>query len=187
MPRLAVHTPRPSRLRWLSSLLLLLALSLGLTACAGSGVAANSGSPTRITLRDYRTGLALELVNDAYDDRVEYYSRRLPEGSASRKFTTDRDIDGLLAVLDDQGFEGWAQEGSAPRDGATVISSSIEVERNGRTRHWKIGDGSDPKSRDGLINSKKVFTVLYQQTPGYQAIDNAQGSFEFREPASRFR
>lgn len=160
----------------------LFALFLG-PGCAGSGVAEEgSGTPTRVLLRDYRTGLELELVNDAYDDRVTYYSSSRNLGETGRKFTEDEMLDGLLAVLDDQGWAGYAQQGSAPRDGARVISSAIELERNGQTTHWKIGDGSERDMRQAFVNCKQVFVVLYQQTPGFQAIENNDGSFDFEGP-----
>ena len=172
------------RLTLSAAFLCTLSALLPLTGCAGASSADGSGTPTRITMRDYRNGLKIELVNAAFDDRVSYYSSTREVGEAGRKFAEDVHVDGMVDYLRDRGWRKWSQDGNAPRDGANVITSSIELERGGETSHWKIGDGSESESRLAFIEAKQVFMVLYQETPGFQAIENTDGTFEFREPTS---
>ena len=155
---------------------------LGSSSCTSGGAAAGSGTPTRLLLRDFRAGVDLELVNDAFDDRLRYYSQLRDEDQTGRKFQTDEVIDAMLELLDKQGWDRYAQPGPAPRDGASVISSAFELERDGNTTHWKIGNGSEAGMRRSFIEAKKAFLALYAQTAGFQAVKNTNFEVEFKQP-----
>lgn len=151
-----------------------LVLLLACSACTSGPAASGSGSPTRLLLRDYRTMQEFEIVNDAYDDRIAFYSQKRNRGQTMRKFQSDGELNGMLGFLDDQGWGKYSQTGNAPSDGAAVITSAFELERDGKTTHWKIGNGSEADMRQAFLDCKLTFVSFYQATQGFQTVDGAE-------------
>lgn len=163
------------------TLLTLGTLILGLS-CAGSTkrtpVPEVSGHPTAITLRDYRSGIVLTLINDsALIDlnvpgenvplrRAAYYSRL--DRQASAKVTDDVYVAGILEAFDDRGYFGLASGGPAP-DRVAEASTSLEVTQDGQSQHMLFSIRLPRSSQEAYQNCRKVFSEVYNRVDQYRS------------------
>lgn len=164
-----------------STLLTLGALTLGLS-CAGNTKRASvqevSGHPTAITMRDYRSGIVLTLVNDSmlieYNvpgenapvRRAAYYSQL--DRQASAKVTEDRYVAGILDAFDEWDFSELANAGPAP-DRAAGASTSLEVTQDGRSQHMLFSIRLPRSSQEAYQNCRKVFSEVYNRIDQFQS------------------
>ena len=160
-------------------LLALAALALGFS-CAGNperkSVPTASGQPASITLRDYRSGIVLRLINDsvlverhmAGDNaslrRVAYYSQL--DRQATDKVTDDALVAGILEAFDDRGFFRLAKAGQAP-ERVQEASTSLEVSRDGRSQHMLFSMRMPRSSQEAYRDCRKVFSEVYNRIDQY--------------------
>jgi len=169
---------RPAR-RLVLAALAGLALVLVPAGCASSArKPAAGGSPIRVTWRDYRTGNLLELLSESHTSKVELYSEK--RDSASVKVQEDRFMEGLLEFLELEHFAERAGAGRAPREGRELWTQSLEVERDGEVTHMAVGSRSPADDRLVFQRCVQGFIELYNATQAYQAVENPEGSYEFR-------
>lgn len=161
-----------------------LALALLAAGCAGSarGGAGADGERLRVSVVDYASGQHFELASESHTDRVAYYSAE--RADAARKVQTDEVMGLLVAELERQGFERYAQAGRAPTRGGGAVTRSIEVEDDGALEHWVIGAGSAPDERRAFNECLGQFLDLYNLSASYQSVDNPLGDEFFRKQES---
>ncbi|GEM_PF-2327064 len=156
-----------------------LGLTLGLSCAASperNSVPTASGHPASITLRDYRSGIVLTLINDSVllarnvpgDNvplrRAAYYSQLDRQSTA--KVAGDELVEGMMQAFENRGFFGIATGGPSP-ERASDVSTSLEVSRNGRSDHLMF---STRMSRDGQLvysDCRKVFSEVYNRVDQY--------------------
>ncbi|MDP6387123.1 MAG: hypothetical protein QGI93_13090 [Planctomycetota bacterium] len=171
-------TPKPTAAR---TLIALGALFLSLS-CAGNPERASlpevSGHPTTITLRDYRSGIVLVLINDSTLiernvpgenvplRRAAYYSQL--DRQANAKVTEDRYVAGILEAFDDWSYSELANPGSAP-ERAAEASTSLEVTRNGRSQHMLFSIRLPRSSQEAYQKCRKVFSEVYNRVDQYRS------------------
>jgi len=164
-----------------SILLTLGALILG-PSCASNATRSTipevSGHPTVITLRDYRSGIILTLINDSALvelnvqgesvplRRAAYYSQL--DRQASAKVTDDVYVAGILEAFDDRGFFGLASGGSAP-ERASEASTSLEVTRDGLSQHMLFSIRLPRPSQQAYQDCRKVFSEVYNRVNQYRS------------------
>lgn len=164
-----------------STLLTLGALTVGLS-CAGNTKRASmpevSGHPTAITLRDYRSGIVLTLVNDSMLiernvpgenvplRRAAYYSQLDREASA--KVTEDRYVAGILEAFDEWDYSDLANAGPAPAR-ATEATTSLEVTQDGRSQHMLFSIRLPRSSQEAYQKCRKVFSEVYNRVDQYRS------------------
>ncbi len=163
------------------TLLTLGALALGLS-CAGNTKRASapevSGRPTAITLRDYRSGITLTLIDDSTliarnvpgDNgalrRAAYYSQL--DRQANAKVTEDRYVAGVLEAFDNWGYFGLAGAGPAP-ERAAEASTSLEVTQDGQSQHMLFSIRLPRSSQEAYQNCRKVFSEVYNRIDQFQS------------------
>jgi hypothetical protein len=171
-------TPKSTATR---ALLTLGALALGLS-CAGNTKRTSapkvSDGPTAITLRDYRSGITLTLINDSTliarnvpgDNvalrRAAYYSQL--DRQANAKVTENKYIAGVLEAFDDWGYFGFAGAGPAP-ERAVDATTSLEVSQDGRTQHMLFSIRLPRPSQDAYQKCRKVFSEVYNRIDQFQS------------------
>jgi len=162
-------------------LLALTALALGFS-CAGNperkSVPTASGQPASITLRDYRSGIVLSLINDsvlverhmAGDNaslrRAAYYSQL--DRQATDKVTDDALVAGILEAFDDRGFFRLAKAGQAP-ERVQEATTSLEVSRDGRSAHMLFSMRMPRSSQEAYRDCRKVFSEVYNRIDQYHS------------------
>jgi len=164
-----------------SILLTLGALIVG-PSCAGNAtrtpILEVSGHPTAITLRDYRSGIILELINDSALvelnvpgenvslRRAAYYSQL--DRQASAKVTDDVYVAGILEAFNDRGFFGLASSGPAP-ERASEASTSLEVTRDGLSQHILFSIRLSRPSQEAYRDCRKVFSEAYNHVDQWRS------------------
>ncbi|HED65808.1 MAG TPA: hypothetical protein ENJ09_09665 [Planctomycetes bacterium] len=148
-------------------------------ACASSG----TSGPTSIAviLHDYRGEQKLELDSETRTDRVQAYSQLRRE--ASLKVQADEVMVALVREMERNGFDDYAQAGRAPSRGSAVVTRALEVNIDGKTRHWVIGPGSSVDEKKSFLAAMGDFVQLYNLTQAFQAIENPEGTRLFESEA----
>lgn len=172
----------------LGSLLLLLStlwLALGSSCASPSGGSAPQASgpvPTVMVLVDHRNDMRMTLISDAWlrdnnvpgDDfahrRAAYYSQRLKGDNSKVKIIQDEVAQGFWKTFQEQGFERYGRNGTAPPKGGEV-ASSIEVSLPGQQIH--MGGYPDMTQEEVIAyrECKLIFMDLYNFVPQMQAVD----------------
>ncbi len=162
---------------------------LSLVACTstGGGGGADRTKAARLSLRDYRTGTTLSIVNDGYiarlgvegdtstTRRVAFYSEK--HADPNTKVTGDAVLVATIRQLEKEGFGRWASPGQSPADSASA-SSSIEVELAGGTRHFLRHPGlQENQARDHLA-CYRIFYEIYNVIEQYQSVNPDDFRFE---------
>jgi hypothetical protein len=153
----------------------------GSSEASGAQTAAEAPKGPAYLLRyvDYKSGIHMELVNEAHTSHVDQYSKVRPD--PSRKVTTDDWMKGLVEYLGDQGWSKEEKAGSAPAvaqglswslqmigpKGATFISASPTMK------------GAQIKR---LVTMKNSFIQTYNATPGFQAVRAESDKLPFKVP-----
>lgn len=166
--------------------LLFLALCLSLGACVAppsssegspGRMSAESGTPGRVTLLDYRTSNRLTLLNEAHTDPVALYTEK--RSSASTKVTSNEIFRAMLGHFEDQGFSGVAVAGYAPAVSDGSVRSALEMESNGAVHHIVLDTSNTPHSYKVLSDCRQAFLQIYNRTEQHQAIVNQGGRHLF--------
>jgi hypothetical protein len=161
----------------------LASLALLVGACSSPSAEEEQGTPLRVTYQSYTTGQRLELVSEAHTSRLAQYSE--VRADASRKVQSNDVMAGLVEILDDHGFERYAQEGAMPADGGGRFTWGLEVEGPGGPRHVLAHNGlSEAEARD-LQRYMLAFIDTYNATYGLQAVETAPGEEVFKTPGRR--
>lgn len=170
--------------------LLFLGLALVISACSSSSSSGadddGPGTPLRVTYLSFKSGqrLVLELVNEAHTGRLEQYSA--VRSDAARKVQTNDVMQGLVEVLEENGFGDRAQAGSAPAE-AGVMAWALEIEEDGNLRHISAVPGLTPEENQNLLRLAAAFVDTYNATYGLQAVELKQDSTYFQTPTSKRR
>ena len=174
-------------------------LLLPLWACAGpTGSSGSSGSgvdpraaleqemssegiypehrPSRVTLKDHRSGVTIGLLNEALTNTSAYYST--PRAQLVYKVIPDLDMGALLKQLEEFGFFQAAFPNEARVPGAR---STVQVERAGQTFTLAYTTESDQKLVDRVINCSSAIQYVYNEHQAFQVIENPQGMQYFEE------
>lgn len=187
MPLVQRRTPsRPA-------LILACLWSLLAPGCGAPGSRPGAGAEsTRITLRDYRVGQALTIVNDAYlvsEDvegadatlrRAAFYSEE--RADPSTKVAEDDFVAQAVRAIEAQGFARHALPGSAPRE-APNATTCLEIAVGGDVRHMVFRPDLPRDAQQAYADSRKVFYDCYNSILQFQAADPSQ--FHFEDPEVR--
>jgi len=156
---------------------------LVLAACAGprSGRYSSSSAsnyispdgPIRVTFRDYRSGLVMNLLNESHSDPVEYYSQ--PRNDASTKIQNDEIIDALIEVFEAKGFERMKFDGPAPQHGGGA-SRALAIEKHGRIQHIVFRQEDARANRLAFNDCAAAFLEINNLTYGAQTVEGGKFS-----------
>ena len=168
---------------------LFLAVPLALLAsCAGQ---IDTTGPTEdshfgnvlIQFRDFRAGGArLTLANEAAINRVDYYSTMRDE--AGVKVGSDEIMNALVEVFDNEGFWDSARLSDAPTatnasEGGVPLHGVLTVEANGKKGWITFRKGLTIKELELFQTCSQAFVAIYNNTAGYQRINNPEGEALF--------
>jgi hypothetical protein len=167
---------------WLGAASLLLAA--GAAGCGSTGKPARADK-ARVTLHDYRNGQRFELVGESHTDRVTYYSEVRTD--AARKIQTDDAMAALLEHMDGKGLARYLKEGRAPRSAHQQLARAFEIERDGLTYHWAVGQRSSADERLAFNECVQPFLQLYNISTGFQTVENPRGPALFEEAGASSR
>lgn len=162
---------------------------LSMVACTapGGGDSANLSKAAKVSLRDYRSGTTLSIVNDGYiaklgvrgEDadtrRVAFYSRK--HADPTIKVTEDEILLATIRQLDIEGFERWSSPGHSPQ-GSSSDSSSIEIELASGARHFLRHPGMTEDQARAHLQCYLVFQEIYNVIEQYQSVDPDDFRFE---------
>jgi len=154
---------------------LLLAVACG---CSSAGSGDKAGPPRSIAVSLIGYGPApFELVSASRTSPVELYSEERP--SASTKVQVDEVMEALIEHLDELGFDGYARPGTAPQDGGQAFAKAIQVEEEGRQAWWPLQPTAGKAELKSFNTAVRDFLQLYNQTQGWQSVDNTLGGEYF--------
>lgn len=175
-----------------------LALLLLLVACSGPGSAGPGSSstdpqgdmekamasagiypetrPTRVTLKDHRSGVTIGLLNQSISSTSSYYSE--PRAQLVYKVIPDLDMGALLKQLDEYKFFQYAQPGDGRVPGAR---STVQVERGGQVYTLAYTTQSPQPDVDRVIQCSSAIQYVYNKHQAFQVIDNPQGEQYFQQ------
>lgn len=132
-----------------------------------------SGHPLRVRYLAYRSGMALELVNESHSDPHQLYSKKVPLEQAATKVQSDEVMDALSVRLRENGLFERATNGPAPTLKQASSSQSFEIEDETGVRHWTLAQSSSQKERTDFASCFKDFYELYNATMQMQAVEQA--------------
>jgi len=155
---------------------------LSMIACTapGGGGSATLSKAAKVSLRDYRTGTTLSIVNDGYiaklgvegEDadtrRVAFYSEK--HADPTTKVTKDEVLLATIRQLEKEGFDRWSSPGRSPGDSSTA-SSSIEIELASGARHFLRHPGLKENQARDHLSCYRVFQEIYNVIEQYQSVD----------------
>jgi hypothetical protein len=161
----------------------LLVAALALLGCVGPGASstARPGAPqgaARLTFVDYRTKVRMTLINEAHTGKVEFYSQK--RANANTKITTNEIMGHLLARLEDQGFNGHAQPGSAPLRGAAGELQSLELNTREATVFLVNSSALNDEARTSFRQCRLAFMQIQEITSQAQSVDDPTGRAVFQ-------
>jgi len=152
-------------MRFLLSTLLFLALG----ACSSGPNITPEERPTKLTLKDYRTGSDFFLLNEAHTSSVDFYSE--VRGNASAKVVPNLDMGALMMALDDSGYFEIADAGFRRTPGART---TLMLELGGEK--YSLSMTLDEPSRiEKVQKCNEAFLALYNAHFSMQFIDNPAG------------
>ena len=156
-------------------------LILLLGACGAPQVRPESG-PSKVVLKDHRTGTTVGVYNEAYVSKTDYYSQS--RSTADFKVIPDDHMGALLEQLEQFNFFTTAQ----PKVGRTPgARTTLIVERNGESWNlaWTAMDQTNQIALAQQCNA--AFFAVYNATFSYQIIENPAGKNIFEEEDLRLR
>jgi hypothetical protein len=164
-------------------------LSVFLLLAAGCGSALVSSysiqpetSPSKVTLKDHRTGTTIGLLNESHTSKDAFYSESRRD--ADYKVVSDLQMGALMLQLEKNGLFREAVDGAVRVPGART---SILVNRGGRT--WTLAfntlDGAD---RQQLVQDcRNAVRAIYDANQSFQVVDNQKGAGFFLEEQNKLR
>jgi len=136
--------------------------------------------PTRVTLKDHRTGATLGLLNQRMTSESEFYSKL--RKNPTYKVIPDLEMGALMRQLQAFGYFGSARRSADRVPGARV---TVQVERGGvvSTLAWASGDGAD---RIKMVQDCSLAVrTLYNVHHAFQVVENPQGEGFFDSERAR--
>jgi len=166
------------------------ALGLLCLACATGSDAARPGGaadadPLSVTLFDYRTSHAFQLVNKATTGRLELYSKT--RDNADCKVQENEVMAELVAWLSDHGFDKVAAPGKAPAASSERMYWSLEVDGPSGSRYVVASQQMSDDQKQTCRDLKVGFLQIYNGTYGLQSVKVETGESPFENPADRRR
>jgi hypothetical protein len=176
-----------------AALLGLVALGLGATACGSTGGGRLSVRedvpPLRVVFRDYRSGLPLTLVNDAWlvqagyegttpaERKVSYQSRPVDPNAAWTKITSDADLDLYVRGIESELKLGELFQSGPAGETSGVYTTAIEVTEGTAVRHIGNGPGINNTlaQKQNYRTACGVFVEMYNYNYSLQAVDDPFG------------
>ena len=161
--------------------LTLFPLLLLLGAC-GSPQARPESGPSKVVLKDHRTGTTIGVYNEAFVSKTDYYSQS--RSSADFKVIPDAHMGALLEQLKQFDYFSTALPEVSRTPGART---TLIVERNGESWNlaWTVMDQENRIFIAQQCNS--AFFAVYNATFSYQIIDNPAGRNIFEEEDLRLK
>ncbi|MEM7308062.1 MAG: hypothetical protein AAF682_15390 [Planctomycetota bacterium] len=159
------------------ALLAFVALSVLAAGCSSTGGGSGGSGESRslsVSLIGYGSA-PFTLVSESNTSRVELYSAKRTD--ASTKVQTDEVMIALYEHLEDLGYEGYANPGSAPREGSGALgfNRAIEVVHEGQSSWWPLRADSGADERTAFATALKDFLDIYNLTHGFQSVTNEGG------------
>lgn len=188
MPGLRPRLPRSSRA--------LRALGVGVALLAACGAprggsdaveleAGGQAAVLRIAFHDYRSapqGMSRQsfvlMSESSVPSKEEFYSAPARPGSWT-KLAEDDVVRGIADYLEDHGFGGACSAGSAPSSGQGLFTQAIEIERDGATRSFVVGNGSTPGEYGRMSSLKSDYLDAFNAIVSFQVFDNPYGGVFF--------
>jgi hypothetical protein len=173
--------------------LLLLAPLLLLAACSSqrSGTTSSDpnapeqkptpGEPVRMTVYDYRTPIQFELVNQSHTTKVDQYSKVRKLEEASRKVQEDEVMAALLVWENDNGFQKFAQQGSAPALRSGMRTWALEIETPAGTRYIMEASTASVEDKKQMRKLRDAVIEIFNNTQSWQAVDVQDPNKLFRQ------
>jgi hypothetical protein len=157
-------------------ILLLTALLITSASCSSGPTIIPETQPTKVTLKDYRTGMDLFLVNEAHTDLSDYYSTK--RANASTKIIKDLEMGALMMQLED--FE-YFQAADASFRRTPGARTTLMVDRGGQKYSLSMraqDSGSDIQYAE---KCNAAFRAIYNAAFSMQLIDNPGGRNIFED------
>ena len=160
-------------------------------ACAGPGgsesASADPSIPvslevTRISVRDYRTGVFLALLSGSDEERIEFYSEKRDD--AVTKVQDPEILAAMIQWFDDKGPGKLTVDGLAPAVGSGA-TKAIEVRQGERVRHVVRRPDMPPADAARFDEFVYNFQVLYNETYALQSVDSQSTDFRLEPVRSK--
>jgi len=150
-------------------------------SCGAPHVRPESG-PSKVVLKDHRTGTTIGVYNEAYVSKTDYYSQS--RSTADFKVIPDDHMGALLEQLEQFNFFTTAQPKVSRTPGART---TLIVERNGES--WNLAwTAMNQENQIALAQQcNAAFFAVYNATFSYQIIENPAGKNIFEEEDLRLR
>lgn len=157
------------------------ALFIILNACNSPQVTPESG-PTKIILKDHRTGTTIGVYNESFVSKTDYYSQS--RSSADFKVIPNEHMGALLQQLERSNYFEKAENGIRRTPGART---TLIVDRNGNS--WNLAwTPTDAEQKIALAQEcNAAFFAIYNANFSYQIIDNSSGKNIFEDEEVRLR
>ncbi len=170
-----------------------------ITSCASSGSSnVTAGDDVRVVFRDLRgAGTEMIVVNDGHlvatnvegkdsvERRASYYSTK--RTGAKPKVASDELMGKILQFFNHNDFETYAIDGPAPRQAGGNLRQTLEVSRNGRTRHLVAMPGMDKARGEAFRETVRGYARTFNEIMQLQTVpSDHQFEGEF-VPATRRR
>ncbi len=160
----------------------LLVLAALLASCASRPFAG------RVTIVDFAEGQAtrLSLASRSHmtevmgiEDPVDWFSTE--RDSVELKMADDKVLRELTKKLTGLGFEKLSLTGPGPERSAAGITSVVELEWKGQTRHLATSPRSEAARLEAATKMKWAFIQRYNQTISLQSVSQQYGEDLFEE------
>lgn len=138
--------------------------------------------PSRVSLKDHRTGVTIGLLNESKTDQADFYSQ--VRSAPTYKVVPDLDMGALMAQLKDFGYFNAASSSTARVPGARI---TVQVERGGLTRTLAYTTESNAERVQLVQDCSTAIRAIYNLHQAYQVIDNPKGTDYFEEEAARLK
>lgn len=154
--------------------------ALSISSCAGPGDTKVEGDypEAYICLRDFGSDVHFELVNATYAK-----THSAPAG-ADMRVQSGEVMATWIRSIGDGGLWDYARPGQGPltlqSEAGFPMHSILEVKR-GSDHGWiAFRQGLTKEELKFFAENKMAFISVFNQTPGYQQVDNTQGAEIFR-------
>lgn len=152
--------------------------ALFLLAGCASGGSYRMGMPAQVSLRDYRSGLTMEIRNESHTPASSQYNK--PAAGRATKIVKDDLMEALLRRLDEEGFSQFARSGNLPASAVAGALYGIGVEFGGASRTLLRTPGGDAKVAAALVKMTQTFREFYDGVFQAQTVDQ-EGAKLFEE------
>lgn len=166
----------------------LLFLAALLASCASKPFAG------RVTIVDFAEGQStrLSLASRSHmtqvmgiEDPVDWFSTE--RDSVELKMADDQELRELVNELSGLGFDKFSEAGAGPSQSAAGITSVLELESNGQTRHLATSPRSEAKRLQAATKMKWAFIERYNKVISLQSVSQQYGADLFEETQQKIR